>query len=273
MHRTNRWIWLLILGMLMTVPTAPLAAADGAAADETITAAQADAERQELADRIAQFKAQMAERETEIPPADAVYMGREVARTMHWRGAEWLTRPTRQREENTALLMKVLDPQPGMVICDLGAGNGYYTLKLSDALEDRGTVIAQDLQPEMLELLEERAQLHGAHDNLVYLTGTYINPMLPRESCDLVLLVDVYHEFSHPEHMLRRIREALKPGGRLVLVEFRGEDNTVPIRPEHKMTKDQIRLELNANGFEVADEFDELPWQHVMSFTRDEDWE
>lgn len=264
----------LVIFALLAAFTAGPAAAPVAGQSSAPTAEEAAAERDRLAERIAehQDRAAAAQQEDD-PPAHAYYMGREVAQTMHWRGAEWLTRNTRQRQENTALLIETLDLEPGMVVCDLGAGNGYYTLKISDALAERGTVIAQDIQPEMLELLQERAELHEAHDNILYTLGTLTDPLLPPESCDLILLVDAYHEFSHPEHMLRGIRDALKPDGQLVLVEFRAEDDTVPIKPEHKMSKDQMERELEANGFSVAQEFDELPWQHVMFFERDEDWE
>lgn len=263
--RRNWIVSVLIAGLLL--------AAAGGGLSQAESETHAAAERAALVERIEQYQARMAEQDTQTPPAHVYYMGREVARTMHWFHADWLTRNTREREENSQLLLEQLGIEPGMVVCDLGAGNGYYTLRISEALGQRGTVIAQELQPEMLDLLRERADQHDTDDNIVYAIGTLTNPMLPPESCDLILLVDVYHEFSHPEHMLRRIREALKPNGRLVLAEFRAEDDTVPIRPEHKMTKDQIRLEMNANGFHVAEEFDELPWQHLIFLERDEDWE
>jgi predicted methyltransferase len=197
------------------------------------------------------------------------YMGREIAQTMHWQGARWLTRAEREREEDTKTLLKALDVKPGQTVCDLGAGNGFYTLQIARLVGDGGKVIAQEIQPEMLELLKKRADKEDAK-NIEYVVGTYTDPKLRPESCDLILLVDVYHEMSNPVEMLAGIRKALKPTGRLALVEFRAEDPDVPIKPLHKMSKAQIMKELPANGFKLAGEFDELPWQHLMFFQRDE---
>ncbi len=193
------------------------------------------------------------------------YLGREVARTMHWRGAPWLMRETREQEENGERLRKWLAVQPGASVCDLGCGNGYHTLPLAQAVGSEGRVYAVDLQPRMLELLEERAQEAGV-GNLVPIEATVDDPGLPEASCDLVLLVDVYHEISHPVSVLGHLRRALRPGGEVVLVEFRTEDKYVPIKPEHKMTKAQVVREMAANGFELARETDALPWQHAMAF-------
>ena len=193
------------------------------------------------------------------------FLGRDVAHTMHWTGAPWLLRATREDEENGALLRRWLAVQPGQAVCDLGCGNGYHTLPLAEAVGADGKVFAVDLQPEMLVLLRQRAAAkHFEHVELI--EATVDDPKLVPNSCDLVLLVDVYHELSHPVRVMRRVREALKPGGRVVLVEFRDEDPDVPIKPEHKMGKAQIVCEMAEHGFSLADQFDGLPWQHAMAF-------
>jgi SAM-dependent methyltransferase len=201
----------------------------------------------------------------EIPPAPTHHMGREIAQTMHFTGAPWLVRESRDREEDCRMLLEALDIQPGQTVCDLGCGNGFYTLELARRVGPRGTVWAVDVQPEMLRMLAFHA---GAEQltNIRPVLGTAVDPRLPAGRLDLVLCVDVYHELSHPEPMLARIRESLAPGGRLVLAEFRGEDPAVPIKPLHKMTKAQVRAELEPAGFVLAGEFDRLPWQHLLFF-------
>jgi ubiquinone/menaquinone biosynthesis C-methylase UbiE len=213
--------------------------------------------------------AEVAEKAEPIPPALKTYYGREIAVTMHYLGAPWLTRESREREEECSKLVKILRVKPGQTVCDMGCGNGFYTLPLAKLVGDDGRVLAVDIQPEMLELLKERAAAEKVK-NIKTVLGTVVDPKLPAASLDLVLMVDVYHEFSHPEHMLRAIRQSLKPGGRIALVEFRGEDPDVPIKPLHKMTKAQIKKEFPPNGFKLVEEFDALPWQHVMFFQRDD---
>ncbi len=192
------------------------------------------------------------------------YMGRRIAPAMSYHGgASWLLRRLREAEEKTSLLMKELRLQPGHVACDLGSGNGWHTLKMAARVGAEGKVFAVDIQQEMLADLETRARASGIA-NIATILGEEDDPKLPPASCDLILLVDVYHEFSHPEPMLAAMRRALKPEGVVALVEFRGEDDDVPILPEHKMTKAQIHKEWEANGFALAREFDGLPWQHLM---------
>lgn len=192
-----------------------------------------------------------------------------MAQTMHYAGAGWLIRNKRDREEGTLRMREALELKPGMVVCDLGSGNGYHSLPMAKAVAPEGKVLAVDIQPEMLEMLKERAAAQVV-TNVECIVGEVHDPHLPEGSCDLVLLVDVYHEFSHPEVMLKAIRKALKPDGKVVLVEFRAEDLTVPIKPEHKMSKAQILKELEANGFALKRSFDELPWQHMMWFGKSE---
>ncbi len=163
-------------------------------------------------------------------------------------------------------MLRELRLRPGMLVCDMGCGNGFYTLRLAAAVAPNGQVLAVDIQPEMLRLMEARAAEQQL-SNIRSILGTEISPGLPKGTLDLILCVDVYHEFSQPEKMLAAMREALKPAGLLVLVEFRAEDPEVPIRPLHKMSKRQMLRELRPNGFRLAREFDELPWQHVMFFT------
>jgi ubiquinone/menaquinone biosynthesis C-methylase UbiE len=204
-----------------------------------------------------------------IPPAPGTYMGREIAQTMHYLGAPWLIRESRDREEDCNTLLQALHLQLGVTVCDMGCGNGFYSLRIAKLVGERGKVVAVDIQREMLELLKERAAAERM-SNIEPVLGTLIDPKLQPNSIDLVLLVDVYHEFSHPEQMLAAIRKSLKPAGRVALVEFRAEDASVPIKPLHKMSKAQIMKEFPANGFKLVEEFDKLPWQHLMFFERDD---
>ena len=200
-----------------------------------------------------------------VPPALTHYMGREIAQTMHYRGAPWLTRDNREQEERCSLLLTSLGVKPGMTVCDMGCGNGYYTLQLAKMVGPQGRVLAVDIQPQMLELLMQRAAESGL-DNIEPILGQVHDPKLPPGQVDLILLVDVYHEFSHPEHMLAAMRTALAPDGVIVLTEYRAEDPNVPIKPLHKMSKRQIMKEFVPNGFKLVKEFDRLPWQHMMFF-------
>ena len=188
---------------------------------------------------------------------------------MHWRGATWLMREVREKEEKTSEMMNNLGLKPGMSVADIGSGNGYHTLKMAKAIGDKGKAYAVDIQPEMLEMLEGRAQ-KAQIKNIVSIHNSFWDAKLPEESIDLALMVDVYHEFSHPEQMLASIRKSLKPGGRVVLVEFRTEDPKVPIKKLHKMSKNQIMKEFPANGFQLVESYDKLPWQHMMFFEKAE---
>jgi ubiquinone/menaquinone biosynthesis C-methylase UbiE len=206
----------------------------------------------------------------QAPPSPAPeplkeYMGRVIAPTMHYMGAAWLVRHKREREEAATRMREELNLKPGMVVCDLGSGNGYHTLPMAKKVAPDGRVIAVEVQNEMLTMLRQRAEAVQV-SNIEYILGEYHDPKLPAASCDLILLVDVYHEFSHPEPMLAAMRRALKPGGAIVLVEFRTEDPEVPIKPEHKMSREQIMKEIPANGFKLLREFHGLPWQHMMWF-------
>ena len=218
------------------------------------------------------FAIQATAQPADVPPAQTHYLGREIAQTMHYTGAPWLVRESRQREEDCRLLLQALAIKPGQQICDIGFGNGFYTLELARMVGPSGTVYAVDIQPEMLRMLAHGAAAEGLA-NIRPILGTAVDPRLPPGKLDLVLCVDVYHEFSHPAEMLARIRESLAEDGRLVLAEFRGEDPAVPIKPLHKMTKEQVLKELEPAGFRLDRSFDRLPWQHLLFFAtvRDDD--
>jgi ubiquinone/menaquinone biosynthesis C-methylase UbiE len=193
--------------------------------------------------------------------------GRVYAPTMGVQGASWLDRRERDREEDPDLAIRLLRIQKGSTIADVGAGSGNITIRLARAVGPMGKVYAIDIQPGMLEILQKnvaRAKL----PNVVPVLGALDDPRLPAESIDLAIMVDVYHEFSEPQKMLQRLREALKPGGRLVLLEYRAEDPEVPILREHKMTKAQVKLEVEHEGFKQSRVYDDLPWQHLFVFTR-----
>ena len=203
------------------------------------------------------------------PPAQTHYLSRKIADTMHHTGAPWLTRDNREEEERCSLMLANLGVKSGMTVCDMGCGNGYYALQLAKLVGPAGRVLAVDVQPEMLKLLQERAHQAGI-TNVEPIQGQLHDPRLPPGKVDLILLVDVYHEFSHPQLMLESMRRALAPHGVVVLVEYREEDPQVPIKPLHKMSKQQALKELQANGFQLTKEFDGLPWQHMLFFGRDE---
>lgn len=202
----------------------------------------------------------------QTPAGRQVYLGREVAHTMHWSGAGWLMRQTREKEENGALLHEWLALQPGSSVCDFGCGNGYHSVPMATAVGENGRVWAVDLQPQMLTLLKKRCRERDI-DNVQFVQATIDDPKLPKASCDHVLLVDVYHELSHPVRVMAHLRNSLRPGGRITLVEFRAEDPDVPIKPEHMMSKAQVVQEMASHGFELVAQFDALPWQHAMSFS------
>lgn len=197
------------------------------------------------------------------------YMGRVVAQPMSHLGAGWLVRDNRGEEERPDKSLEQLGLEPGMTVCDMGCGNGYWTLLMSRVVGETGRVLAVDIQPEMLTKLRRRAARAGV-ENVELILGKIDDPNLPPGEVDLVMMVDVYHEFSHPESMLWSIRRSLKPEGVIALLEYRQEDPTVPIKPLHKMSKSQIMKEYRANGFKLVREYNGLPWQHMMFFARDD---
>ena len=195
-----------------------------------------------------------------------VYMGREISQVMGHLGAGWLERPGREAEEKPAILIENLGLDPGDAVADIGAGTGYFTFRIAPQVPD-GTVYAVDIQPEMLEMLNEREAELGL-DNVEPVLGEIDDPKLPAGSVDLALMIDAYHEFSHPREMMTGLVEALKPGGRVALIEYRGEDPDVAIKPLHKMTEAQAVREMEAVGLEHVETLDVLPTQHLMIFRK-----
>ena len=189
--------------------------------------------------------------------------GRVLAPTMGVEGAAWLDRPEREAEEAPSKAIAALGIADGAVVADVGAGSGYYTVRLARVVGAAGRVVATDLQPGMLDILRRKVSSEGL-TNVTLVQGRADDPVLPAATFDLILMVDVYHELSAPQVFVRRLKDALKPDGRLVLIEFRREDPRVPIREEHKMSVEQVREELGADGFRIERVIDVLPWQHII---------
>jgi len=195
------------------------------------------------------------------------YMGRQIADVMSWEGVDWLFRETRIDEEQPEAMLDALKVPRGATVADVGAGAGYHSIRLARRVGVRGTVLATDIQPEMLRMLQTNAREAGV-TNIKSIRATQNDTKLPEGSVDLILMVDVYHECSTPDVTLQGLFKALKPRGRLVLVEFRGEDPDVPIKPEHKMTVAQVRREIEPQGFVFKESLEFLPWQHVIIFEK-----
>lgn len=194
------------------------------------------------------------------------YMGREISQVMGHLGAGWLERPTREREERTDLLLERLPLSGDDVVADLGAGTGYFSLPIARRVPD-GRVLAVDIQPEMLALIESRMASEGVA-NIELVLATEQDPRLPPGAVDLVLIVDAYHEFAYPREVMQAVFAALRPGGRVVLIEYRAEDPAVWIKPLHKLSEAQARLELEAVGLRWAETQDFLPQQHFLVFEK-----
>ena len=193
--------------------------------------------------------------------------GRRFAPTMGTEGADWLDRAERDVEEDPDRAIDVMKIEKGWTVADIGAGSGYMTVKLAKKVGPQGRVYANDIQQGMLNLLNKRLA-KSKITNVSVVLGAQDDPRLPIEALDLVLMVDVYHELSQPQIMLRHIRASLKPGGRLVLLEYRKEDPSIPIRPEHKMTAAEAKLEVEAEGFTLTKTNEDLPRQHILIFTK-----
>ena len=199
-------------------------------------------------------------------PSEGTYLGRTLAAPMSYRGADWLDRPDRETTEQPEHVLDVLGIREGLVIADVGAGSGYFTVRIARRVGPSGRVLATDLQPEMLALLREKVAA-ASLSNVVAVLATTSDARLPRRELDLVLMVDVYHELPRPADTLAQVRAALRPDGRLALVEYRAEDPEVPIKEEHKMSLPQIRRELAANGFVVRASDESLPQQRIVVAT------
>jgi len=196
-----------------------------------------------------------------------VYMGREIAKVMSYYGASWLERPERAEEERPERVLAALGLKPGMVVADIGAGSGYYSSRMAERVGSKGTVYAVDVQPEMIEILRLQMKQRGV-TNVKPILGTETDPRLPQGALDLALMVDVYHELEYPYEMLAAIVRSLKPGGRVVFVEFRGDDPSVPIKALHTMTEAQVRKEAAVQPLEWVRTVRDLPWQHIIVFRK-----
>ncbi|KLU06886.1 SAM-dependent methyltransferase [Rhodopirellula islandica] len=262
-----------------------------------ITTGNVDADDLIAADETGKV-ARQSEKPRPNEEARRTYMGRIVAQPMSHRGAAWLVRPERDDEEKAGESFDRLGLEAGMTVVDLGCGNGYWTIPMARAVAVKpktdssdgvaavdpndesdgaasetesleGQVLAVDIQREMLQMLQRNAA-RAKLDNIQPVLGAIDDPKLPTGQVDLVLLVDVYHEFSHPESMLWSIRQSLKPEGVIALLEYRAEDPAVPIKPLHKMSKAQIMQEYKASDLKLVREYNALPWQHLMFFARDD---
>lgn len=195
------------------------------------------------------------------------YMDREIAQVMGHTGAGWLERPAREKEEAPKKLLEILDFKAGQVVADIGAGSGYYSFRIAEKVGPRGKVLAVDIQKEMLDIIRRRMKIQKVK-NIEPILGTENDPKLPESGVDLVLLVDVYHEFSYPYEMTEALVKALKPSGRLVFVEFRKEDPKVPILEVHKMSIRQVLKEMEPHPLKHVKTEKALPWQHVIIFEK-----
>lgn len=207
---------------------------------------------------------------TARPGTDGIgksYMGREIAGVMGWQGANWLERSERQQEERGDLLLRELGLKPGMVVADIGAGTGYYARRMAPLVGSSGIVYGVDVQPEMLRLMVDGATAAGL-GNIKPVLATVTDLKLPEASIDLAIMVDVYHELAFPFEVMQSLLRALKPGGKVVFVEYRLEDPRVPIKPRHKMSEAQVRKEAAAHALTYERTATTLPWQHVVIFRK-----
>ena len=204
-----------------------------------------------------------------VPTRDGIgkfYFGREISQVMGHRGAAWLERQSRVRDEAPNEAVQAMQLASDTVVADIGAGTGYFTFRLAAQVPE-GRVYAVDIQPEMLDIIRKRMQ-RGPVENVIPVKGQKDNPMLPAGEIDAVLLVDAYHEFAYPYEMMRAIVRALRPGGKVYLIEYRGEDPRIPIKPLHKMTQQQAIREMQAVGLAWVETKDFLPIQHFMVFEK-----
>ena len=193
--------------------------------------------------------------------------GRRIAPTMSISGADWLDRSAREFEEDPEAALNALHLQKGMWVADVGAGTGYFTVRMARRVGPTGRVFATDVQPEMLSRLQENLEKEHL-TNVEPVLGTQNDPKLPVGKLDLILMVDVYHELSQPQRMLREMRKALKADGRLVLIEYRKEDPTIPIRPEHKMSAQEVKAEVESEGYKLIETSKTLPRQSIFFFRK-----
>lgn len=209
----------------------------------------------------------------DVRPADdpngiaKYYMGRQIAHVMGHQAADWLERPSREEEERTDDMINLLSLKPGENVADIGAGTGYVTRRMAKKIAPNGKVYAVEIQQEMLDLLSANMKQRGL-TNIVPILGTVTDPKLPTNALDLIILVDVYHELDHPYEMTEAMVRSLKPGGRLVFIEFRKEDPNVPIKEVHKMSEAQVKKEMSVHPLEYSQTLTNLPIQHVIIFKK-----
>lgn len=197
-----------------------------------------------------------------------VYMGREISKVMNFMGMSWLERSTRNQEENTDLAIKKLPINEASVVADIGAGSGFYTFRIAKRVP-KGKVYAVEIQDSAIKHLKEKS-IELGFDNVITVKGTEKSPQLPENSIDLAIMVDVYHELLHPHEVLQEIKKSLKPDGKLLLIEYRGEDPEVYIKPLHKMTVAQVTKELTANGFKMVQNGQFMNIQHFLVFEKED---
>ena len=202
-----------------------------------------------------------------VSPGVHPISGRRYAQTMSYLGADWLDRSERVQEEEPDVALDAIKLAVGSTVADVGAGSGYMTVRMAKRVGPTGKVYANDIQPQMLSMLRQRLDKEKIA-NVELVLGGYDDPKLPANTIDLILMVDVYHEFSEPQKMLRRMRDSLKTGARLVLLEYRKEDPSIPIRPDHKMSVAEAKMEVEAEGFTLSSVDERLPRQHILVFTK-----
>jgi ubiquinone/menaquinone biosynthesis C-methylase UbiE len=210
--------------------------------------------------------------QTTEPSSDGIgklYMGREIAQVMGHLGAGWLERAAREREEQPRKAIELMELRPTDTVADIGAGTGYFSFRIAEKVP-KGKVLATDIQPEMLAIIANTAKKRDVA-NVEPILGTVEDPKLPDAAVDVVLMVDSYHEFDHPREMMLAIVKALRPGGRVIDLEYRGEDPNVNIKPHHKMTQAQAKKEMEAVGLKWVKTLDDLPQQHMMIFQKPKD--
>jgi ubiquinone/menaquinone biosynthesis C-methylase UbiE len=195
------------------------------------------------------------------------YMDREIAQVMGHEGADWLERPEREVEEAPDVLVRALKLKPGMIVADIGAGSGYFSFRMAPRVGTKGKILAVDIQPEMLAIVNERSRINRVK-NVETVLGKTDDTCLKPDSVDLILLVDVYHEFDKPFEMTTSMVKSLKKGGRVVFVEYRKEDRRVPIKEVHKMSQAQLRKEMTLFPVKWVETNPSLPWQHIVIFEK-----
>ena len=256
--------WCLGVGIWIAGASCGLLAEDATEAPEAVQKKNAQKEKPAAVKPKYEFR-----RQHDPNGIGKFYMGREIAHVMGFAGVDWLERPNREQEEGLTKLVAALKLQPGQIVADIGAGSGILSIMMAHEVGEKGKVIAVDVQQEMLDLLDKKLAAQGI-ENVEGRLGTEKSPRLEPASVDLAIMVDVYHEFAYPYEMVTEISKSLKPGGRIVFVEYRKEDPNVPIKLVHKMTQAQVKKEINQPEFQLTwkETIGTLPRQHVIIFEK-----